>query len=245
MPVANVKATRSVVTFGTLQKYVKREVEDWIRKHRDPSLGPAIHISLDGGTENMPLAHCVAREPRTLLGSVPPLPLAKMVEDGMTLRSSKVGYRWGERTPSTFALFTDEHSSASRLVIYDDERKRLSAWDHPGIRQFEIDRPTARHGLKLIVITANSVYVINPLKASKGEYVWYGTITPPSERIDRFRIIDEDNDGRRDISITTTSGSTVAVDFEGEVIQQRRSRNSAVASRVVLQPRNAHRSVMR
>jgi len=51
-------AVRGVITVETLRTFVEREVRTWIKQHQDPSVGPAIQVTLDGGTDNMPLSCC-------------------------------------------------------------------------------------------------------------------------------------------------------------------------------------------
>lgn len=51
-------ASNGVVTVDTLRRYVEREVRQWIRAHRDPSIGAAIQVSMEGDTDDMPLAVC-------------------------------------------------------------------------------------------------------------------------------------------------------------------------------------------
>lgn len=51
-------ADDGVVTVDTLRRYVEREVRQWIRAHRDPSIGAAIQVSMEGDTDDMPLAVC-------------------------------------------------------------------------------------------------------------------------------------------------------------------------------------------
>lgn len=53
-------APRGVVTVDTLREYVEREVRQWIREHRDPTIGAAIQVSMDGDTPDMPLSICSA-----------------------------------------------------------------------------------------------------------------------------------------------------------------------------------------
>ncbi|HJQ35587.1 MAG TPA: caspase family protein [Thermoanaerobaculia bacterium] len=52
-----------IVTVESLRQYVEREVLAWIRGHRDPSIGAAIQVNLDGDTHNMPLANCCPPSP--------------------------------------------------------------------------------------------------------------------------------------------------------------------------------------
>lgn len=54
----NAAAVRDVVTVATLRRYVERETLRWIREHRDPNLGAATQVSIDGRSDAMPLSHC-------------------------------------------------------------------------------------------------------------------------------------------------------------------------------------------
>ncbi len=49
---------RGVVTAETLAGFVERYVQSWIRKNRDPDVGSATQVSMDGDVRNMPLAKC-------------------------------------------------------------------------------------------------------------------------------------------------------------------------------------------
>jgi hypothetical protein len=55
--------THCVVTVENLREYVEHEVLTWIRTHRDPSIGAAIQVNLDGSTHDMPLANCCPPAP--------------------------------------------------------------------------------------------------------------------------------------------------------------------------------------
>lgn len=52
------KDARGLVTVDTLSTYVEAGVRSWVRQHRDPSVGSAIQVSMDGQTKAMPLAVC-------------------------------------------------------------------------------------------------------------------------------------------------------------------------------------------
>jgi hypothetical protein len=49
---------RGAVTAETLAGYVERSVHAWIHDNRDPNVGSATQISMDGEARNMPLAQC-------------------------------------------------------------------------------------------------------------------------------------------------------------------------------------------
>jgi hypothetical protein len=59
----NAATVRNAVTVATLHKFVERKVLEWIRTHRDRSARTATQISVDGDSENMPLADCGERPP--------------------------------------------------------------------------------------------------------------------------------------------------------------------------------------
>jgi hypothetical protein len=49
---------RGIVTAETLASYVERSVHAWIRDNRDPNVGSATQVSMDGEARNMALAQC-------------------------------------------------------------------------------------------------------------------------------------------------------------------------------------------
>ncbi|HEX2122605.1 MAG TPA: caspase family protein [Thermoanaerobaculia bacterium] len=59
----NAATVRNAVTVATLHKFVERRVLEWIRTHRDRFARTATQISVDGDSENMPLADCGERPP--------------------------------------------------------------------------------------------------------------------------------------------------------------------------------------
>lgn len=59
----NATSTRGIVTAENLSMYVERHVRTWIRMHRDPSVGAATEISMEGDTRNMPLSVCAPLPP--------------------------------------------------------------------------------------------------------------------------------------------------------------------------------------
>jgi hypothetical protein len=52
-----------------------------------------------------------------------------------------------------------------------------------------------------------------------GSQLWYGCVLSP-QKIEGLEIIDHDNDGNRDIALSTTSGR-IYLDFDGKVIDAR------------------------
>lgn len=57
-------APRGTVIVDTLHTFVDREVRRWIQKNRKRSVNPATQISMEGETQNMPLASCWRRPGR-------------------------------------------------------------------------------------------------------------------------------------------------------------------------------------
>jgi len=49
---------RGIVTAETLASYVERSVHTWIHDNRDPNVGSATQVSMDGEARNMALAQC-------------------------------------------------------------------------------------------------------------------------------------------------------------------------------------------
>jgi len=70
---------RGAVTVETLAGYVQRNVQTWIRINRDPDVGSATQVSMDGAVQNMPLAQCVPPPP----GPCP----ARVTPAGTTIRA--------------------------------------------------------------------------------------------------------------------------------------------------------------
>ena len=265
-------ATRGVVTAGTLRTYVEHEVREWIRKHRDPSIGAAIQVSMDGSAHTMPLSLCW-QPPGPVPATVEPLhvavdgsivtEVADLDGDGrqevvaglrdrivvldaagnrlwsaaadLTLRTLMTADLFRKHRREVVTLWFDEHSAASRLSIHDDEGRLLSAYDDSGSLEYlAIDRPTARHAPKIIVAGGNHLFLFHP----NGTRLWHGMITPLSERIERLQVVDYDNDARRDIAVSTNSGNTFYLDFEGKLLE-RRSAKTAVRARFVLLKRES------
>jgi hypothetical protein len=225
-------AARGVVTVGTLRIYVEREVRGWIRKHRDPSIGAAIQVSLDGDTHNMPLSVCLRHAPDlleptrlTTTGSL----VTAYAANGKNLWS----YDLGAPVLQT-ALFRRNEivaMSAARLTILDSDGHPVAdLHDAAPLQRFVIDRPTARHAPKLIVGSTRGVFLIDAKKLA-----WRGILQPASERVAGLEVIDHDNDSLRDIAISTTGGNRFYVDFAGKRIT-RSPRNAPGAQFTIVPP---------
>jgi uncharacterized caspase-like protein len=130
----------------------------------------------------------------------------------------------------------------SRLSIFNAKGQLVAAYSHPGpLLDVKVDARTARHAPKIIVTGTNdqlrsilhvsgpvgSAFMLDPKKVrgsappyllGAGTQLWYGTILPAHQTIDGLTVIDYDNDGQRDISLHTSAGQTLHVDFDGQLI---------------------------
>ncbi len=105
--------------------------------------------------------------------------------------------------------------SDSMFSIIDHDGMHLDTFPYPvRLREILVDQVTARHG-RMIIVTGDGgrVFMVDPDRKPKAE-VWSGLITPSLAKID---VLDFDNDGRRDIKLTTAKGRVV-LDFEGKTI---------------------------
>jgi hypothetical protein len=138
----------------------------------------------------------------------------------------------------------EEVSSPSRLTVIANDGKRLASYRHPGsLQDVVIATLTARTAPRIIATAVNTtltpilgvdgpvaaVFMLDPKnirgeapptpdKLPAGTQLWYGTVLPSPQTIDRLQIIDHDNDGRRDIAISTSTGHTFHLDFDGRII---------------------------
>lgn len=63
--------TRTAVTVENLRTHVERQVLEWVRANRDPSIESATQVSIDGGAGRMPLAACPPDPSRIRIASAP------------------------------------------------------------------------------------------------------------------------------------------------------------------------------
>ena len=128
----------------------------------------------------------------------------------------------------------EEVSSPSRLTVFAKDGKQLASYRHPGgLQDVVIATLTARTAPRIIATAVNTtlnpilgddgpvatVFMLDP-KTIRGDapQLWYGTVLPSPQTIDRLEIVDHDNDGRRDIAISTSTGHTFHLDFDGRII---------------------------
>ncbi|HXH38300.1 MAG TPA: caspase family protein [Thermoanaerobaculia bacterium] len=267
---------RGVVTAETLASYVERNVHTWIRDNRDPNIGSATQVTIDGEARNMPLAQCwppflpnggparvVAsgtmvhafsdkNEPlwqRDAGGVVTHAEAVDLDADGrrevvfatrdavtafdasgnplwsareaMKVTAFITGDLFRQHTNEVVALRNDEHSPASRLVVYGPDGARLGAFDSDGhLDRVTIGRPTNRHAPRIIATSGNILLVFDPKKLASGKPLWAGRVSPRAAgAIASLEIVDCDGGGKSDIALTTASGAKVCVDFTGHAIR--------------------------
>jgi len=125
------------------------------------------------------------------------------------------------RTNEVVAIRNDEHSPASRLVVYGPGGTGLGAFDsNRRLDRVTIGRPTNRHAPKIIATSGNILLVFDPKKLATGKPLWSGRVSPHAAgAIASLEVVDCDGDGKRDIALTTASGVRVFVDFAGHAIR--------------------------
>jgi Caspase domain len=138
----------------------------------------------------------------------------------------------------------EEVSSPSLLTVFAKDGKQLASYRHPGaLQDVVIATLTARTAPRIIATAVNTtlnpvlgvdgpvatIFMLDP-KTIRGDAtpLWYGTVLPSSQTIDRLEIVDHDNDGRRDIAITTSTGHTFHLDFDGRIIATSHPEGSTV-----------------
>ena len=118
---------RGVVTAETLASYVERSVHAWIHDNRDPNVGSATQVSMDGEARNMALAQCWASGP----GSGP----VRATASGTTVRafSDKNELLWQRDVGSvvTHAEAIDLDADGRREVVFAT-RDAVTALDDTG-----------------------------------------------------------------------------------------------------------------
>jgi len=153
--------TRGAVTFGTLKPYVERHVRKWIKEHRDPEVRAATHVSLDGDSQNMPLAFCQGTRP-----APPPGDVATVATDGSAISaySANGALLWRRsvggivRRAEVADLDADGNhevvAGADTITVFDrDGKLRWAAEQHTTLRQFFIaDLVHGQRGLQIAAL---------------------------------------------------------------------------------------------
>ena len=131
------------------------------------------------------------------------------------LRAFTIGDLFRKHTSQIIALW------GSRVSIYSADGRVISTYDHPDpLEHLAICRPTSRHAPRIVVTSANSVFLLDPKKVATGKPIWCGHLVPRSETIAKVNIADYDHDTKSDIEIATVSGRRLVLDFRGKVIRR-------------------------
>jgi hypothetical protein len=116
----------------------------------------------------------------------------------------------------------------SHVSTYEADGGRLSTFTlHGHLQRIAIDRPTTRHNFRIIATGTDddagailgihqpvaAVFVIN----TKSKLLWKGVLLPPGERVARFAVERHDKYSR-DITLWTTDGHKIRLDFDGNVL---------------------------
>ena len=167
----------------------------------------------------------------------------------MTVRSFTVADLFRRGTREVLALSVDAQGwYQSILTIWDANGKKLASYWHPGhLQQIVIGAPTPEHPQRIIVGGLNNdlrpvlktqhsvgaVFMLDPQKVGgeappyfgnsrRGSHLWYGILLPENQSIGSLEILDRNDDGRKDISVWTSTGHVFYIDFEGQVIAKGR-----------------------
>jgi len=136
----------------------------------------------------------------------------------MKLTEFVTGDLFRQHTKEVVVLRNDEHSPASRLVVYGPDGSRLGALDsNHRLDRITIWRPTNRHAAKIVATSGDTLLVFNLKRLAAGKPLWAGRISPHAA-IRSLDIVDGDGDGKSDIALTTAGGAKVFVDVKGHAI---------------------------
>jgi hypothetical protein len=139
--------------------------------------------------------------------------------EAMKVTTFVTGDLFRQHTNEVVALRNDEHSPASRLVVYGPDGTSLGAFDSNGrLDRVTIGRPSNRHAPRIVATSGNMVLVFDPKKLAAAKPLWAGRVSPRTDVVQSLEIIDCDRDGKSDIALTTASGARVCVDFRGHAI---------------------------
>ncbi|HEV7486738.1 MAG TPA: caspase family protein [Thermoanaerobaculia bacterium] len=116
----------------------------------------------------------------------------------------------------------------SHVSTYDAGGGHLSTFSlHGRLQRIAIDRPTTRHNFRIIATgtddNAGAILGIHqPLAIvlvidTKSKLLWKGVLLPPGARVTRFEVERHDKYSR-DITIWTTEGRKIRLDFDGNVL---------------------------
>ncbi|MGZ8788179.1 MAG: caspase family protein [Thermoanaerobaculia bacterium] len=139
-------------------------------------------------------------------------------DEAMTLRILVVGDLQGKATRQVLALWNDERSSTSRLVVHDGAGQRLAAYDHPTpLDRVAIYRPNKTYDPRIIAVGMAEIFLFNAKKLGSGKPAWR---RPVPKTIEALEFVDYDRDGRKDIAIRTSNGR-IHFTVKGQLLESR------------------------
>lgn len=142
--------------------------------------------------------------------------------DAETLRSFTIGDLFEKHTGQILALWNDAHGS--RLAVIDGDGSERSTFRWAGtLLRVAVGRPTNMHAPKIIVAADNMLLLLHPRKLERGTPIWRRVFRPPTAKdaIRDLQVVDGNGDTRRDIAVTTASGTSWFT-FDGKVMGRRR-----------------------
>jgi hypothetical protein len=123
---------------------------------------------------------------------------------------------WGDREGQALAFWSGG-GKPSRLELYKEGGRLVASYSAGSEWQnVAVDRPTARHALRIVIASTDRVLVFEPKNIAEGK----PTSWPIAEGIARMEIIDHGNEGVRDIAVSTVKGKTHYFDFYGKTLPQ-------------------------
>lgn len=242
---------RGMVTVEQLAKDVEREVLRFLKK-RNPSLKKATQLSTEGSTVSMPLARCrPGAEPFVPIARVDVRDATIRAVDakgqprwektlGGAIRHTYVGPLFREKT-NYLVVLSDERNDASLVTIYDSAGNVFASYDHDGpLRHMEVQRESKKHNPRVILAgtrrhlpatlaiadSAPTVLLLGPEPRGGLREEWYGAIRNARDPITRLRVGDAGKN--REISVITSAGNTIRVDFDGNLKKIDGPRSSSV-----------------
>ncbi len=241
--------TNRMITVEKLATRVENQVLQFLQKN-DPSIRKATQISLEGLTKFMPLAQCRATglgSPSHVATVVPRgssiqafdragRSLWKRALDG-TVRRTVVEQLFRADTRQVVVLSDDDGGATSLISIYDNAGNLIARYSHDGpLRHLAIAKPTWRHNPRIVAAGTrrdagakldvygfvSTVCLIEPKSSGGAEEKWYGAILDAGETITNLAVRGDHR--QREIVLSTSTGSTIRLDFEGNVIDIERRR---------------------
>ena len=128
----------------------------------------------------------------------------------MRLVTFATGKPKGKATRQIVALWTDAHSSKSRLVSYDATGQPLASHDYDGqLKSMMIYRPTNQYDPRVVAAGKNEVVLFHKLKPS-----WAYPLKSPLQKLE---ILDCNGDRKKDLAVTAATGK-VCLTVEGTAL---------------------------